>query len=245
MDVRTGKQTQRSLHWIVQTIKMGLLGIVVISCIFLVDEFKFSRFFPITTVRVYGMSHVEPNEVQPLLLPLVNHGFFTVNVDYIHDRLLQIPWVADIFVRRAWPDKVEITIIEKNAIARWNDESLLSESGELFMPAQATYPTALPHFFGPEGKQILMLQYFYEINRLLAPLHAKISYLELSPYASWKATLDNGITLQMGHKDILDRLGQFVKVYPKIVGGHSADVQYIDLRYPNGIAVRWKASQDA
>ena len=56
------------------------------------------------------------------------------------------------------------------------------------------------------------------MNRLLTPLHAKISYLELTPYLTWKLTLDNGITLQIGHKDILTRLNHFVKVYPKIMG---------------------------
>ena len=87
---------------------------------------------------------------------------------------------------------------------------------------------------------VMMLQYFNEINRLLAPMHAKISYLEMTPYLSWKLTLNNGITLRIGHKDILTRLIHFVKVYPKIVGDKSADVDYVDLRYPNGVAVRWK-----
>jgi cell division protein FtsQ len=89
---------------------------------------------------------------------------------------------------------------------------------------------------------MFMLKYFNDINRLFAPLHAKISYLELTPYLTWKLRLNNGITMQMGHKDILTRLGHFVKVYPKIVGARAIDVDYIDLRYPNGLAVRWKTA---
>ena len=86
----------------------------------------------------------------------------------------------------------------------------------------------------------MMLQYFYEINRLLKPLHAKISYLELTPYLTWKFKMNNGIMMQIGHKDILTRLNHFVKVYPKIVGDRAVDVEYIDLRYSNGVAVRWR-----
>ena len=190
---------------------------------------------------MYGINRVDRNEVQQLLLPLVNRGFFTVNIDYIRDRLLQLPWVADIFVRRTWPDQVEVTIIEKNALARWKDNTLLSETGVLFSPKQGTYPTDLPRLNGPSGQQVFMLDNFKEMNRILLPIHAKIAYLELTPYFTWKLMLDNGMTLQIGHKDILTRLDHFVKVYPKIVGNRTTDVDYVDLRYPNGVAVRWKS----
>ncbi len=49
----------------------------------------------------------------------------------------------------------------------------------------------------------------------------------LTPYFTWKLTLDNGITMQIGHKDILTRLDHFVKVYPKIVGDRVDDVEYM------------------
>jgi len=125
-------------------------------------------------------------------------------------------------------------------IARWNKQGLLSGTGEIFLPQEQNYSETLPILVGPDGKQMMMLGYFNEINRLLQPLHVKISSLELTSYLSWKLILENGIVLQMGHKDVLTRLNHFVKVYPKIIGDHAVDVDYIDLRYPNGIAVRWK-----
>ncbi len=239
MDLSKGKLSRRPLHF-THTGKLLLISVILLAGILTFNHINLAHYFPIKTVRVYGISRVDQQEVQTLLMPLVNRGFFTINVEYIRDRLLQMPWVADIFVKRAWPDKVEITVIEKNAIARWNDNSLLSHNGQLFSPKQETYPPNLPRFVGPSGKQMLMLTHYNQINRLLSPLHAKIAYLELTPYLTWKLTLDNGITLQMGHKDILTRLSHFVKVYPKIVGKRAAAVEYIDLRYPNGMAVRWK-----
>lgn len=242
MEIRKGKQSSRPFQWLAKILKITLLGVLVLSCVFALNQFKLSRQFPIKTVRIYGINHLDQAEIQDLLLPLVSQGFFTINVEYIRDRLLQMPWVSDLYVRRRWPDQVEITIVERHAAAEWNAASLLSRSGELFSPKYETYPVHLPKFVGPDGKQILMLQYFNDINRLLMPLHAKISYLELTPYLTWKLILDNGITLQTGHKDVLTRLNHFVKVYPKIVGSRAADVDYIDLRYSNGVAVRWKTA---
>lgn len=240
MDGRKGRQQRSPFQHFTQITKIALLGIGLISSIFLLTHFNLAQYFPIKTVRIYGANQLDHQEIKDLLTPLVNRGFFTVNMAAIRQQLLQIPWVTDIFVRRIWPDRVEITIIEKQAIARWRKESLLSASGELFTPTQTSSVTDLPQFFGPEGKQMIMLEYFGKLNRLLSPIYAKISYLELTPYDTWKIILDNGITIRMGHKDSLTRIAHFVKVYSKIVGNRTSDVDYIDLRYPNGIAVRWK-----
>lgn len=225
-----------------QVLKITLLSLIVFMAALALNQVDFSSYFPIKKVKIYGINRADHQEVKDVLLPLVSNGFFTVNVEYIRDRLLQIPWVSEISVRRAWPDQVDITLIEKKPLALWNNQSLLSEEGELFEPKQETYPSHLPQLIGPSGQHVYMLQYFKDMNRLLLPLHARISSLELTPYFTWKLTLDNGIIMQVGHKDILTRLSHFVKVYPKIVGVHAADVDYIDLRYPNGAAVRWKAS---
>lgn len=239
-DFRKGKVSRHPFQYMIQFLKAALLGTVVLGTLFGINQIDLADYFPIKTVKVFGVNRVDREEIQELIMPLVNRGFFAINVDYIRDRLLQMPWVSTIFVRRTWPDQIVITVVEKKPIAHWNDKSLLSEGGELFAPKQETYPENLPKFVGPEGQQLMMLDYFYQINRLLLPLRAKIDYLELTPYLTWKLTLDNGINLQIGHKDILTRLDHFVRVYPKIVGTRAADVDYIDLRYPNGLAIRWK-----
>ena len=212
-----------------EVLKITLSGVLILTCIFGANQIKLSQHFPIKSVNVYGVNHLDRQEVQTGVLPLVNRGFFTVNVEAIRDRLLQMPWVSTTYVRRTWPDQIDITVVEKVPAARWNQQSLLSIAGELFTPKQESYPSNLAAFSGPEGKQIDMLQNYVAINHILSPLHATISYLELTPYSTWMIKLNNGITLQIGHKDILTRLDRFVKVYPKIVGNREADVDYIDL----------------
>lgn len=220
--------------------KLLLIPLLVLGLLLNHYAHFFGPAFPINTVQIYGAKHLDQAEVQTLLAPLLERGYFQIQIDQIRERLLQLPWVADTFVRRQWPDKIQITVIERQALAIWNHTDLLSTTGELFAPPMASYPKEIPDFIGPNGKQITMMEYFAEINRLLTPLHAKISSLELTAFDTWKLILDNGITLQLGHKEILTRLKAFVKVYPKIIGERGKDVEYIDLRYANGMAVRWK-----
>lgn len=234
------KSRQHRIKSVLSALRVLLAGILLAAVFFALNQFRLSQYFPITTVHVYGGEHLDQQQIQTVLTPMVNHGFFAVKVDHIREQLRQMPWVSDIFVRRNWPDQVDITVREKRAVALWNGSALLSDAGEVFTPEPGTYPGGLPRLAGPDGRQIAMLQTYNDMNRLLMPLHVKISQLELTPYFSWKMTLDNGVTLQIGHKDILTRLGHFVKVYPKIIGDRVADVDYIDLRYPNGVAVKWK-----
>ena len=186
MDIRTGKHPHKFLHHFALIFKIAIVIAVIISLGYAISRNNITRYFPIKTVRVYGVERVDQHAVQSVVAPLANRGFFNVNVEYIRDRLLQMPWVANTFVRRYWPDRIDITIIEKNAIARWNDQSLLSDGGEIFAPEQESFPTSLPVLIGPDGQQMVMLQYFNQINRLFLPLHARISHLELTPYFSWK-----------------------------------------------------------
>lgn len=240
METLKGNFFFRFIRSAVRYIALFLAGAIVLSIAYSMTKIKSSNYFPIKTVRVIGVNHLDKAEVKQILEPLVTRGFFAINIENIRDRLQQMPWVSDIAVRRTWPDQVEITIMEKTVVGRWNHDSLLSADGNLFAPNASSYPDSLADFVGPDGQQITMLKYFVNINRILGPLHAKISYLELTPYLTWKLKLDNGMTLKIGHNDILTRLTHFVKVYPKIIGDRAADVEYIDLRYPNGMAVRWK-----
>lgn len=216
-----------------------LIFLLVTSFIF--NHFKSSRYFPIKEVKIAGLEHVDHQEVRQLLFPLVSEGFFSVDVGLIKERLMHFTWISEAYVRRIWPNQIIIQIIEKKPIARWNNASLLTTSGEIFSPVNDNNPQELPIFIGPEGEHMQMLGYYHNINTLLTPLQVKITKLELMPSSTWQVTLSNGIKLHMGYKDILTRVTHFVKVYPKIVGDRSKDVDYVDLRYNNGFAVRWKA----
>lgn len=221
--------------------KFFLLIALLAAFIFSFTKIKSSEYFPIKNVKIFGVQHLDHQEVQALVAPSVKNGFFAVDIERIKESVLQLPWVAQVVVRRTWPDAVIVAITEKTPVALWNDSSLLSSAGELFTPAAATYPTDLPKFAGPAGEQLLMAQYYVKMNAMLVPLNFKIARLELTPAMTWSITLDNGMKLNVGHKDVLTRLDHFVKVYSKIVGDRVAEVEYIDLRYPNGMAVRWKS----
>jgi cell division protein FtsQ len=66
--------------------------------------------------------------------------------------------------------------------------------------------------------------------------------LSLSQRYAWTARLDNGITLHLGRaaeRDVLKaRIDRFVSVYPQLSVAMAGQISSVDLRYPNGLALR-------
>jgi len=167
------------------------------------NQFKTAHYFTIKEVQVIGIHHSDHQAIQHLLMPLVNKSFFMVDVDIIKDRLMQFAWISTVSVKRIWPGQISIQVSERVPAARWNNQSLLSTTGEIFRPAVTEFPSGLPQFIAPDGEQIHMLEYYIQLTRILKPLHFKMTKFELLGTQSSCLTFDNGMKLNIGYKDIL------------------------------------------
>jgi cell division protein FtsQ len=204
------------------------------------------RTFPICAVQITGnYGHVDHEALRQVVLPFLKSGFIWIDATGLHDRLLQLPWVYSVSVKRHWPDKLQIQITEQQPIARFNDMALINNQGDVFSVNANTTPPGLPVFYGPIGSQQLMLATYQQILTTLAPLNARIASLSLDTRQSWQLQLDNGMLVILGKTDPLARLQRFVAVYPQMIGNRAANVLSADLRYPNGIAVQFKDEAQA
>jgi len=64
----------------------------------------------------------------------------------------------------------------------------------------------------------------------------------LSPRLAWQLKLENGMLVDMGREQpkapVGVRLQRFIEVYPETVAKRAIRPTVVDLRYPNGFAVR-------
>lgn len=199
------------------------------------------QIFPIHKVQIDGEYHnVDHSVLRETILPYVQKGFWGVDLTGLKDRLLQVPWVGEVDVQRKWPDSLTIQLLEQKPIARFGENVLLNTRGELFGVAAATIPAGLPSFAGPAGQQKLMIQVYQQMSALLAPLGLRISSLVLDLRQSWQVQLENGLVIYVGRVDPLQRIQRFVAIYKQALETKVATVQSVDLRYANGVAVRFK-----
>jgi cell division protein FtsQ len=133
-----------------------------------------------------------------------------------------------------------IHLTEHNVVARWNEQQLMGVDGKVFkMKTEQAY-RHLPVLSGPEGQQLLMWEQYNRMNQELASTGLKITKLVLSPRQAWQLELANGVILILGRVDTLAKVQRAAQVYTKVIGSRGDEVESIDLRYTNAIAVRWK-----
>lgn len=199
-------------------------------------------------VSIGPMPGTELRHVSSLLLGQavqrrLKGNFFTVDLDAVRARFEQVPWVRRATVRRIWPDRLEVVVEEHRPLARWGDGRLLNTFGELYTAnldeAEADGP--LPHFAGPAGSETRVLTRYEELRRWVAPIGRVPSALALSARHAWAARLDDGTQLMLGRDQglpIEERVQRWVEAYPRVKARLPAQATVVDLRYPNGFAVR-------
>ena len=216
-----------------------------IAVYFLVRAAMGSALFPLRTVIIVGdLQHVSADAIRAGLSGRISGNFFAANLDALRGALEQLPWVRRAAVRRQWPDHIQVSIEEHVPMARWTDRRLVNTYGELFA---GDVDAPLPLLGGPPGAERQVAARFATFNALVAPLHAELAELVLSSRHAWQIKLTSGTTLELGreraHEPAEARLRRFVAAYPQVVA-ELGPVEHVDLRYPNGFAVRVPPSAD-
>lgn len=197
--------------------------------------------FPLHSVRlVAAPQRVESAEVLQVVRNEVQGNFFTVDIERLRMSLEKLHWVRTVSIRREFPSRLDVQLDEHQALARWNDSTLVDRQGEVFV---ADSGQALPRFVGPDGTAAEMTQYYTQFDRELAGLNLQTDRIVLTPRHAWQLHLSNGMVLELGREDMQQRLARFVAVYPYSLEAIQHQVKYVDLRYRNGFAVGGLAKQ--
>ena len=100
----------------------------------------------------------------------------------------------------------------------------------------------LPLLYGPSGTAPEVLKRYGEFFGNLKPLGQKLVQVTLSPRLAWQLKLENGMVVEMGREQpkspVAARLQRFIEAYPETVGRRPVRPSVVDLRYPNGFAMR-------
>jgi cell division protein FtsQ len=192
--------------------------------------------FPLRHVEVTGdAKHITRAQVDAIVRNELRGTFFTLNLAHARRSFEKLPWVREVKLRRHWPDRLEVNVTEHVPLARWGSAALVNAQGEIF---RAAYDGKLPVFIGPDGtsKEIAIQYEFFRRN--LSAIGTKPVLVQVTPRRAWQVRVEGGPTLELGREDVEARLARFIEVHSRTVGPLARRIDYVDLRYPNGFAVR-------
>ncbi|MDH5485530.1 MAG: cell division protein FtsQ/DivIB [Gammaproteobacteria bacterium] len=196
---------------------------------------------PIEKVQIEGeFRYLSKQSLRTQALPHVQGGFFTVDLVSVRNAVIELPWVEDVSIRRYWPNELRVRVIEKQAVAYWSDNQLLSSRAELFTPERLDKNMMLPRINGPEGQHRNMLKELAGMQSWLMDAGLSIVKLTQDSRRSWVIHLDSGFELRLGRENYHERLQRFVSVFTQSLYKQHNKIKHVDMRYTNGMAVAWK-----
>lgn len=230
--------------FIIKLFRFSMIVALAVVSVWFWFKFKDPKSFPIQEVSVTGhYSHLVEQNLKNQIEPFVQSSFFTINIYALKEKLQENPWIEDADIRLVWPDKLLIHLTEQKPVAIWNSNSLLNAQGTIFSPPKQTFPHALPLFNAPEEHQQLVLDTYYNLSTRVSQLGLFIVELDLTPRLAWYVRLSNGLEIILGRDNIDDRMKNFIASYKSVIADKVQDIDYLDLRYSNGFALKWKVNQ--
>ena len=199
---------------------------------------------PIRHVQVEGaFQYIDKEDIQMKINPLVQAGYFSVELQAIRNSLMNLPWTESIQVKRIWPDRLKLRIHEQKPVIRWQEHSLLNEQGEVFRPLNIDRFQTLPVLYAPNEQRLVLLEVMHGLSVSLMDQGLYLTEFRVNERQSWLLSMENGLVIQLGRLQPLEKFSQLMKALI-VTGGELVNkMVYVDMRYPNGYAVRWRENE--
>lgn len=233
------------------TLTRVMLGVLVLALMY--TGYRWAARLPVfelTEIQVRAvpgkpLRYVDESTVRSVAVQRLRGNFFNMDLAAARTAFETVPWVQHASVRREWPNKLVVTIDEFVALGTWGEQGrLISVDGVLFTANldEAEQEGKLPALDGPDESAREVAQRMFDLREWLAPVKLSPRALSLSKRYAWSARLDNGILLNLGRANdraaLKARIDRLVSVYPRLASALPGRIDAIDMRYPNGLALK-------
>lgn len=197
--------------------------------------------WPVEQVKVKGVTTLKRQQQLSARLGglIAGKSFLTLSLDDLRDHAESLGWVEAADVTRKWPSTMVIHIKERVPVAVWNDKKLVSNQGAVFAAVNEYNTKALPQLWGPTKRLQDVMRYYHRISKVLTGPGMKIKQLKVDAGLTARMTLKNGMKVVVDRDNFAFKLRRFARLYRKVLLGDERKVKRADLRYADGVAVRF------
>jgi cell division protein FtsQ len=194
--------------------------------------------FRIAAVSLTGSKEVSREEILTTAGVTGRASLMFLDAEAARARLMANPWIADAAVLKLYPDRLQITVTERQAYALWQKDghvNVIAADGTVLEPYVEARYVNLPLVVG-RGAERRAKDFLAIIDRypdIRTMLRASILVAE----RRWNLRLDSGIDVRLpetGIEEALDRLVQLDRDKKLL----SRDITAVDLRLPDRVSVR-------
>lgn len=194
--------------------------------------------FRITGVALSGQKHLSREEVLAIAGVSGRSSLLFLDAAEARNRLKANPWVADATVQKLYPDRLQITVTERQAFALWQKGGrvgVIADDGTVLEAYVSRAVAALPLVVGT-GAETRAKEFLSLLDRypeLRDAVRASVMVAE----RRWNLKLRNGVDVRLPETGLEAALDELVALdrEKKLL---SRDIAAIDLRLPDRVTVR-------
>ena len=213
---------------------------------------------PVRVVKVEGqLAESEAAAIRRRIGRALEGRLLTMDVSGLRERVLELSWPGEVSVRKVWPDTVVVRVARRTVVARWADAGYLTPGGEIVSTPNG--PVNVPVFDCALSSPREAMEVYRYLQGMAADAGLLIERVSENEIGEWQLALKepgawmaagneaagsphraSGPTVMLGASGLRERMQRFLVAWPRLLADGAAAVDYVDLRYGSGIAVRWR-----
>ena len=194
--------------------------------------------FRIAAISLTGAKEVSREEILTTAGVTGRASLLFLDADAARARLMANPWIGDAAILKLYPDRLQVTITERQAFALWQKDgriSVIAADGTVLEPFVERRYVNLPLVVGDgaqrDAKDFLGVLGRYPDIRTMVRASIRVADRR------WNLRLLNGIDVRLPETDLAAALDRLVALDrdKKLL---SRDITLVDLRLPDRVTVR-------
>ncbi len=242
------------LHFILSVLfALSCLGLSILGALKVRSLLYDENSFTLRMVEVDGaLEHLTVRELADITGRMCGgRNLVTLNVAPLLEELMSLPWVSKVKAVKRLPHTLILSVVEHVPAAYWNDNGLFDAATR-----SVFYPKTLPRLplvrlSSPADDEAAAL---YDAAamclKILQGTPLTMVEARLDQAHGMSLTLKEGTVLILGRlsaqagsrKAIADRLERFARSF-KQLGSNLNQIEYADLRYDSGFAVKFRSQE--
>jgi cell division protein FtsQ len=198
--------------------------------------------FRIVAVSLSGEKEVSREEILTTAGVTGRASLLFLDADAARARLMENPWIADATVLKLYPDRLQITITERQPFALWQKNghvNVIAADGTVLEPFVERRYLNLPFVVGKGAER--QAEDFIEVLDRYPGIAGQVRASILVAERRWDLLLKNGIDIELPETNEAAALDRLVALDrdKKLL---SRDISIVDLRLPDRVTVRLSAA---
>jgi len=154
--------------------------------------------FGIETIEINGLVEASSEEIADRIDVGLHTSLLMLNAEAARARIAEIPWVADVEVKKVYPDKLVVNLTERHAFALWQEDGQLrvvDQTGTVMTSILEPQQANLPLVVGVGAN--VHVQDAVQLINAEPSLKARIKAAQFVAERRWNLVTNDGVEIEL------------------------------------------------